>query len=158
MTPPFQVRALGPADLASMRSMAALFTAVFGDPGSYASRPPSDVYLRQLLANPGFLSIAAFAGNSIVGGLAAYVLPKFEQERSEVYLYDLAVAEAHRRQGIATALIEALKIEARARGARVIFVQADHGDDAAVALYTRLGVREDVMHFDIATVAGPNRA
>jgi hypothetical protein len=28
-------------------------------------------------------------------------------------------------------------------------VQADYGDDPAVALYTKLGVREDVMHFDI---------
>lgn len=27
----------------------------------------------------------------MVGGLAAYVLPKFEQERSEVYIYDLAI-------------------------------------------------------------------
>ena len=29
-------------------------------------------------------------------------------------------------------------------------VQADYGDDPAIALYTKLGVREDVMHFDIA--------
>jgi aminoglycoside 3-N-acetyltransferase I len=28
-------------------------------------------------------------------------------------------------------------------------VQADYGDDPAVALYTKLGVREDVMHFDL---------
>jgi len=41
--------------------------------------------------------------------LAAYELRKFEQERSEVYIYDLAVASAHRREGIATALIERLK-------------------------------------------------
>lgn len=32
-------------------------------------------------------------------------------------------------------------------------VQADHGDDAAIALYTKLGVREDVLHFDIPPVA-----
>jgi APA family basic amino acid/polyamine antiporter len=35
------------------------------------------------------------------------------------------------------------------RGAWVIFVQADHGDDPAIALYTKLGTREDVMHFDV---------
>jgi aminoglycoside 3-N-acetyltransferase I len=35
----------------------------------------------------------------------------------------------------------------------VIFVQADPGDDAAIALYTKLGTREDVLHFDIATAA-----
>jgi aminoglycoside 3-N-acetyltransferase I len=28
-------------------------------------------------------------------------------------------------------------------------VQADHGDDPAIALYTKLGTREDVLHFDI---------
>ena len=60
------------------------------------------------------------------------------------------VAAAHRRQGIATALIEELKHIAAARGAYVIFVQADLGDDAAIALYEKLGAREDVLHFDIA--------
>ena len=53
------------------------------------------------------------------------------------------------RQGIATALIHALRSIAAARGAYVIFVQADLGDEAAIALYTKLGVREDVLHFDI---------
>jgi aminoglycoside 3-N-acetyltransferase I len=81
------------------------------------------------------------------------VLEKFEQERSEVYIYDLAVAEAHRRQGIATALIGALKPVARERGAWVIFVQADPGDDPAIKLYESLGVIENVHHFDIP-VAG----
>ena len=34
----------------------------------------------------------------------------------------------------------------------MIFVQADTGveDKAAIELYTKLGVREDVLHFDIA--------
>jgi aminoglycoside 3-N-acetyltransferase I len=31
----------------------------------------------------------------------------------------------------------------------VVFVQADRGDDPAIALYTKLGTREDVLHFDI---------
>jgi len=31
----------------------------------------------------------------------------------------------------------------------VIFVQADRGDAAAIALYESLGTREDVHHFDI---------
>ena len=61
-------------------------------------------------------------------------------------------AAAHRREGIATALIQELKKIALARAAYVIFVQADIGDDPAIALYTKLGVREDVLHFDIAVV------
>lgn len=84
-----------------------------------------------------------------LGGLAAYELRKFEQERSEIYIYDLAVAAAHRRQGIATALIAALARYAAACGARVLFVQADREDAPAIALYAKLGAREDVLHFDI---------
>jgi len=60
------------------------------------------------------------------------------------------VAAAHRREGIATALIQELKKIAVERAAYVIYVQADLGDDPAIALYTKLGIREDVLHFDIA--------
>lgn len=81
---------------------------------------------------------------------AAYKLKKFEQKRSEFYIHDLAVAAAHRRQGIATGLIQELRNIAAARGAYVIFVQADIGDDPAIELYNTLGLREDLLHFDIA--------
>lgn len=84
-----------------------------------------------------------------MGGLAAYELQKFEQDRREIYIYDLAVAEAHRRRGIATNLINELRTMAMARGAYVIFVQADRGDEPAISLYESLGKREDVYHFDI---------
>jgi ribosomal protein S18 acetylase RimI-like enzyme len=84
--------------------------------------------------------------------MTTYELRKFEQQRSEIYIYDLAVAVAHRREGIATALIQELKKIAATRGAYVIFVQADTDavDEPAIALYTKLGTREDVLHFDIA--------
>ncbi len=96
----------------------------------------------------------------MVGGIAAYELRKFEQERSEVYIYDLAVLEGHRQEGIATALISNLKGVSAKRGAYVIFVQADQGieDEPAIALYTKLGVRENVLHFDIAVEEAHNKA
>ena len=89
-------------------------------------------------------------GAEVVGGLAAYELPKFERIRREIYIYDLAVAETHRRRGLARGLILELKRIARARGAYVIYVQADLVDAPAIALYESLGTREDVLHFDIA--------
>jgi aminoglycoside 3-N-acetyltransferase I len=89
-------------------------------------------------------------GAEVVGGIAAYQLRKFEQERSEIYVYDLAVAAAHRRQGIATALILDLRMIAAERDAYVIFVQADPDDAPAIALYEKLGEREAVLHFDIS--------
>jgi ribosomal protein S18 acetylase RimI-like enzyme len=103
-----------------------------------------------LLASEQFIAIAALDGALVVGGLAGYVLPKFEQPRSEFYIYDLAVSERYRRQGLATAMIQEVKVAAARRGSYVVFVQADYGDDAAIALYTKLGAREDVLHFDIA--------
>lgn len=56
------------------------------------------------------------------------------------------------------ALIDELKKIAAARAAYVIFVQADIGDEPAIALYTKLGVREDVLHFDIAVSGGSDAA
>lgn len=48
-----------------------------------------------------------------------------------------------------TSCTRSMQALAAQRGAWVVYVQADHGDDPAVALYTKLGVREDVMHFDL---------
>lgn len=132
-----------------MRRMLAMFGRAFDELDAYTDRQPGDEYLSSLLASTTFIAIAALDGQEVVGGIAAYVLPKFEQQRSEIYLYDLAVAESHRRRGIATALISQLKVEAAAHGAWVIFVQADRGDDPAIQLYSKLGIREEVLHFDI---------
>ena len=95
------------------------------------------------------------AGEQVAGGLVAYELDKFERARREMYIYDLAVRAAHRRQGIATALIGHLRAVAAERGAWVVYVQADHGDGPAIALYEGLGTREDVLHFDIGVEPEP---
>ncbi|MBV9569688.1 MAG: AAC(3)-I family aminoglycoside N-acetyltransferase [Alphaproteobacteria bacterium] len=144
------IRQLGANDIDTMRAMLRMFGRAFEDVPTYCDEQPSDAYLRRLLARDSFIALAAMGDDGgVVGGIAAYVLDKFEQERSEIYIYDLAVAQPHRRQGVATALIENLRAIASRRGACVIFVQADLGDAPAIALYTKLGIREDVLHFDI---------
>jgi aminoglycoside 3-N-acetyltransferase I len=146
------VRQLTPDDLTLMEAVSTMFGKAFGDEETYTGRRPNADYLRRLLGSETFIALAALEGDTVVGGIAAYELRKFEQERSEIYIYDLAVAASHRRRGIAMALIEALRDIAEARGAYVIFVQADTGpeDAPAIALYTRLGTQERVLHFDIA--------
>lgn len=144
-----QVRKLDGRDVVAFRSMLAVFGDAFEDVTTYTSNQPTDEYIASLLADDNFIAVVAQSGGEIVGALAGYVLRKFEQARSEFYIYDLAVAESHRRRGVATALIEELKSECAKRGVYVIFVQADYGDDPAVALYAKLGVKEEVMHFDI---------
>lgn len=152
------IRQLGPADTGLMDAVLSFFGEAFADPASYTARRPRPKYLRRLLGGDSFIALAAFDDDEVTGALCAYVLHKFEQERSEIYIYDLAVAATHRRRGIATALIAALQEIAATRGAWVIFVQADTGpeDAAAIALYTKLGVREEVLHFDIPVVRAVN--
>jgi len=144
-----EIRALSNADVPLFRELQGVFAEAFDDRESYLSRPPSDAYVRRWLGSANAIALVALEGGVVIGGLAAYVLEKFEQERSEVYIYDLAVAERARRRGVATALIRELQIIAKGRGAWVIYVQADHGDDPAIRLYESLGTREDVLHFDI---------
>lgn len=140
---------LAEGDVDALREMLSLFADAFEDPDTYLSRQPTDAWLGGLLASDTFVAVAAYMDGQLVGGLAAYLLRKFEQARSECYIYDLAVAEPFRRRGVASMMIRTLHEEAARRGAYVVFVQADYGDEPAVALYTKLGVREDVMHFDL---------
>lgn len=144
------VKQLSQTDLELARSLLDVFGAAFEDETTYDASASSDAYLKKLLTRQHFIALVALVDGEVVGGLAAYEMEKLEQERSEIYIYDLAVLENHRRKHIATRLINAVREIAASRGAWVVFVQADHGDDPAIALYSGLGTRADVLHFDIA--------
>ena len=146
------VRRLHSVDVALMRELNQLFAAAFNDAEVYTRVPPDDSYLCALLGKEHVIALVALVSGQVVGGLVAYELEKFERARSELYIYDLAVTEDYRRRGVATALIQQLRDIAASRGVWVIYVQADYGDNAAIGLYEKLGVREDVMHFDIPIV------
>lgn len=137
------------ADVLLLNELLKVFADAFDDRETYQGNLPSDEYLNGLIEDPYFIPIVAISKDKVVGGLAAYVLRKFEQERSEIYIYDLAVDENYRRRGIATGCINKLREIAREIGAYVIYVQADPPDEPAVKLYESLGTREDVYHFDI---------
>jgi aminoglycoside 3-N-acetyltransferase I len=149
MNSDFAIRRLLQADGLLLGQLNAVFAAAFDDLEAYQARPPSDRYVERLLAKDHIIVLVALWDGAVVGGMVAYELPKFEQERSEVYVYDLAVHEDFRRQGIAAALFDRLREIAAGLGAYAIYVQADHGDEPAIALYTKLGSREEVLHFDI---------
>ncbi len=144
------IRQLTSEDTVFARGLLDVFGAAFEEEETYDAAASSDAYLKKLLAREHFIALVALVDGEVVGGIAAYELEKLEQERSEVYIYDLAVLESFRRNHIATKLIDAVRKIASERGAWVVFVQADHGDDPAIALYTGLGTREDVLHFDIS--------
>ncbi len=150
------IQTIAPTEVDLMNALLDTFSVAFEDAPNYSSNRPGSDYLQSLLASDHFIAMAARVDGVIAGGLAAYELRKFEQERSEIYLYDLAVAREHRRKGVATALIQELRQTAARRGAYVIFVQADTGpeDEPAIALYERHGTREEVLHFDIEAEPG----
>jgi aminoglycoside 3-N-acetyltransferase I len=145
----FAYKQVSVSDLPILKQLLAVFGEAFAEPATYQGAVPTDGYLKALLGKSHFIALAAIDGQDVVGGLVAYELEKFEQARSEIYIYDLAVREGHRRQGAATGLIHELQRIAKERGAYVIFVQADVGDEPAIRLYESLGTRQDVYHFDI---------
>ncbi len=156
-TTPLAIRQLTADDIPLMDALLTMFGTAFEDPDNYSAHRPGAAYLRRLLGSDTFIALAAMQDGEVVGGIAAYELPKFEQERSEIYLYDLAVLANFRRCGIATALIEALQRIAAARGAYVVFVQADTGieDEPAIALYSKFSPHQEVLHFDIEVPDAP---
>ncbi|WCL50447.1 AAC(3)-I family aminoglycoside N-acetyltransferase [Leptospira sp. GIMC2001] len=137
-------------DVALLQELNFLFGEAFEDPERYHHSPPNKLYLENLLKKDNFICLVALENGKVLGGLVAYVLEKFEMEQKEIYIYDLAVAELYRRKGIARNLILELKRIASDKNAYVIYVQADYGDDPAIKLYESLGIREEVLHFDIA--------
>lgn len=147
----FLVHRLTARDVPMMPRLNEMFGEVFGMPEEYTGRPASEGYLQRLLGNPGFIALAALEGDAVIGGLVAYEFIKFEQERNEVYIYDLAVRAAHRRRGVATALIERVCAIAAEQGAWAVYVQADTAEEdaPAIALYSKLGTREEVLHFNL---------
>lgn len=137
------IRRLSEADTAALQQLNKLFADVFDDVKSYGLHQPSEDYLRQFLSDQNHIVLVAEDESGIVGGLVAYCLTKFEQDRKEVYVYDLAVATAHQRHGVGKMLMDEIRNIARDMGAYVVFVQADEGD-AAIAFYEALQPTENL--------------
>jgi len=142
------------ADVARFKDLLLVFGRAFEDVETYQCAVPSDEYLEKLLSKQHFIAVAATVEGEVVGGLTAYVLEKFEQDRREIYIYDLAVSEEYRRRGIATGLINELRTIAAEQDVYVIFVQADLVDAPAIALYESLGTKVTAHHFDIEVKPG----
>jgi aminoglycoside 3-N-acetyltransferase I len=145
----YAYRQLTCADVPLFKDLLRVFGEAFDEVDTYQHSVPCDDYLTRLLSKQHFIAVVAMKGEEVVGGLAAYELDKFEQDRREIYIYDLAVAQSHRRRGVATGMIGELKRIASKRDVYVIFVQADLWDGPAIALYESLGTKETAHHFDI---------
>jgi ribosomal protein S18 acetylase RimI-like enzyme len=92
-----------------------------------------------LLSDPRTLMLVAFDGERPVGFALAHELPRRHGDRSKLFVYEVDVAETHRRRGIGSALLARLAELARERGIRVGFVLTDEDNVAANALYRSAG-------------------
>jgi aminoglycoside 3-N-acetyltransferase I len=128
---------LGPADLELARQLLTVFQQAFEEP----ARPcPADTYLQELLSKADFHVLAATDSKGLVmGGVSTYELTMFQQPATEMFLYDIAVAENCRQRGVAAALIEALKAICRERGIKALFVGTDTDNAPALRLYQATG-------------------
>ena len=92
-----------------------------------------------LLADPRTLMLVAFDGERPVGLVLAHELPRRHGDLAKLFVYEVDVAESHRRRGIASALLGRLGDLARGRGIRTGVVLADPGNGPANALYRSAG-------------------
>jgi GNAT superfamily N-acetyltransferase len=98
-----------------------------------------------LLADPRTLMLVAFDGDRPVGFVLAHELPRRHGDRAKLFVYEVDVAESHRRRGIATALLARLAELARERGILTGFVLTEPGNGPANALYRSAGGATDTV-------------
>jgi aminoglycoside 3-N-acetyltransferase I len=111
------------------------------------SEPLSEDYLEDLLGREDFWALAAFVGPDIVAGLTAHTLPMTRSPTSEMFIYDLAVRQDHRRQGIASRLVSELRAAAAIAGIHEIFVPANNEDVHALDFYLAMGATASPVTF-----------
>jgi aminoglycoside 3-N-acetyltransferase I len=102
-----------------------------------------------LLADEATIFLAAFDGKEPIGFVFGYELPRRHGVPSMLFIYELGVNEAYRRQGIATRLMTELEQIARSRGIGEGFVLTEPDNEAANILYESLGgERSDTVMWD----------
>lgn len=95
--------------------------------------------VRAYLREPRNLFLMAFEGERAVGFLRGTEMEQLKNERKQMFLYEIAVAEDHRRLGVARRLVQEFLHHCRIEGFEEAFVFTDPSNGAAVGLYTSTG-------------------
>jgi ribosomal protein S18 acetylase RimI-like enzyme len=94
---------------------------------------------RRFLTEPTHHLLLAYDADDHPVGYVSGVETTHPDKGTELFLYELAVDEPIRRQGIGRALVQAFAELARERGCYGMWVLADADNDAAQATYTSAG-------------------
>jgi aminoglycoside 3-N-acetyltransferase I len=140
-----QIIKLAKNDLSTFQKLIDLLNEVFDEYHSIAS----DAHLEELLKKSEFHAFAVIANNKVVAGLTAYELQKYYNDKSELYIYDIAVKTEFQNLGIGKKLIQFVKEYCFENGVQTLFVEAHSEEEQAVKFYeSTFGVSEKVDHFN----------
>ncbi|MER5397522.1 GNAT family N-acetyltransferase [Streptomyces sp. NPDC002599] len=104
--------------------------------------PVRPEWARRFLEAQGHHLFLAYEGEVPVGFVSG-VETVHPDKGTEMFLYELAVAERFRRRGIGRALVRELAALARERGCYGMWVGVDRGNDVALATYRGAGGEDD---------------
>jgi aminoglycoside 3-N-acetyltransferase I len=123
-----EIRRLGPGDERLVLSGAALFDA-----------PPTELLTQRFLSKEEHHLLYAVEDDGEPVGFVSGVETTHPDKGTEMFLYELSVAETHRRRGIGTALVRSLAELARERGCYGMWVSTDATNGAALGAYRAAG-------------------
>jgi ribosomal protein S18 acetylase RimI-like enzyme len=129
-----EIRLVSPGDRDSIIGASALFDS-----------PAAPEYAQRFLEAGGHFLFVAYDGEHPVGFVSGVEMTH-PDKGTEMFLYELSVAESFRRRGTATALVAALRDLARRRGCYDMWVLTDADNAAALATYHSSGANVPTSH------------
>ena len=114
-----------PATIEDLDALVALERLAFADPWS------RDSLASELVAGRRRLPLVAYLGDRMVGVALVWVVA------DELHLVSLAVDPAHRRRGIAQALLDAVLASPEGQRAAIMTLEVRISNEAAINLYRR---------------------
>lgn len=100
--------------------------------------------MRKFLSRPENILIVGTDGDAVLGFLLGYFMDRVDRDQRMVCLYEIEVAESHRRLGIGSHMIRALtEICAGERVAKVWTV-THRSNQPAVSFYSNTGAEADI--------------
>ena len=106
---------------------------------SFAAKDVSLDYMERFLSNPLNYLIVAQVDGDVAGFLLAHALQRLKQASYKMFIYEIDVAEKHRRKGVGTALISCVREIVRNEKMLNAFVFTSYSNQGAVKFYENTG-------------------